>query len=66
MPDSDHCTQFIAIQTSDPSKCEKIKWSSFKKYWSNPPKDKCYLQIAENTWDVSICKNISFGFVYFK
>lgn len=57
-PDSDHCYQFIAVQSSSPEACENIKWTSFKDIWSNPPKDKCYMQIAQNTWDESICDNV--------
>ncbi len=57
-PESDHCFQFIAVQSSDPKACENIKWTKFKDWGSNPPRDKCYLQIAENTWDESICNNI--------
>ncbi len=58
VPDSDHCSQFVAIQSSSPSACENIKWTAFKDSWSNPPKDKCYMQIAINTWDESICNNV--------
>jgi hypothetical protein len=57
-PESDHCFQFIAVQSSSPETCEKIKWTSFKDGWSNPPKDKCYMQIAINSWDESICNSI--------
>ena len=57
-PDSDHCSQFIAIQSSSPDACENIKWTKFKDTWSNPPRDKCYMQIAINTWNESICNNI--------
>lgn len=63
MPESDHCFQFIAVQSSEPSACEKIKWTSFKDWGSNPPRDKCYLQIAENTWDESICNNIKWWYM---
>lgn len=57
-PDSDHCYQFIAVQSSSPEACENIKWTSFKDSWSNPPRDKCYMQIAINTGDESICNNM--------
>ncbi|MDD2871212.1 MAG: hypothetical protein PHS49_04430 [Candidatus Gracilibacteria bacterium] len=60
-PESDHCFQFIAVQSSSPSACENIKGSNFKDTGSNPPKDKCYLQIAINTGDESICNNIKGG-----
>jgi len=62
-PDSDHCYQFMAVQSSAPEACEHIKWESFKDGWSNPPKDKCYMQIAINTGEESICDNIKGGFM---
>nr|MDD3719903.1 hypothetical protein [Candidatus Gracilibacteria bacterium] len=60
-PDSDHCTQFIAVQSGSPSKCESIKGTKFKDTGSNPPKDKCYMQVAINKGDYNICKNIKGG-----
>lgn len=54
-PESDHCYQFIAVQSASASACENIKWTKFKDSWSNPPRDKCYMQIAQNTWDISVC-----------
>ncbi len=60
-PDSDHCYQTAAVQSSSPEKCEKIEWEKFKDAGSNPPQDKCYLQIAENTWDYSVCDKIEWG-----
>lgn len=57
-PDSDHCSQFIAVQSWSAAKCASIKWTKFKGTWSNPPRDKCYLQVAINKWDFNICKNI--------
>ena len=57
-PDSDHCYQFSAVQWWTPSGCAKIKWTKFKWTWSNPPRDKCYLTLAENKKDQTICKNI--------
>ena len=61
MPDSDHCYQFTAVQSGSPSACEKIKWTKFKDTGSNPPRDKCYLQVAINKWDYNICSNIKGG-----
>ncbi len=58
MPDSDHCYQFTAVQSNSPSACEKIKGSKFKDTRSNPPRDKCYLQIALNRGDHTVCNNI--------
>ncbi|MDD3793542.1 MAG: hypothetical protein PHI37_01925 [Candidatus Gracilibacteria bacterium] len=60
-PDSDHCYQFIAVQSSSPEACENIKGTSFKDSGSNPPRDKCYMQIAINTGDESICNNMKEG-----
>lgn len=57
-PETDHCHQFIAIQSSSTDECEKIKWIKFKDGWSNPPKDKCYMQVAINKEDESICNNV--------
>ena len=57
-PETDHCYQFIAIQSNSPEACENIKWTNFKDMWSNPPKDKCYMQIAINSWDESICNKM--------
>ncbi len=58
-PDGDHCNQAAAIQNADPYGCEKIKGEGFK--GSNPPKDKCYLLIAENTGDYDACNFIKGG-----
>lgn len=57
-PDTDHCFQFTAVQWGNPNACNKIKWTKFKDVWSNPPRDKCFLQIAVNKWDYSICNKI--------
>lgn len=59
MPDGDHCYQAAAVQGADPYGCEKIKGEKFE--GSNPPRDKCYLQIAENTGDYDVCKYIKGG-----
>ncbi|OGL74451.1 hypothetical protein A3C96_03315 [Candidatus Uhrbacteria bacterium RIFCSPHIGHO2_02_FULL_60_10] len=55
----DHCYQAAAVQSADPYGCEKVSGEGFK--GSNPPRDKCYLQIAENTGDYEVCKNIKGG-----
>lgn len=57
----DHCLQNAAIQDADASTCEKIKGEDFSDSGSNPPKDKCYLRIAENTGDLSACDKIEGG-----
>lgn len=54
-----HCYQTAAIQQGNSEWCEKINQpEEFKKAWSNPPKDKCYLQIAEKTNDPDVCNKI--------
>ena len=57
--DEGHCYQAAAIQDSEPEKCEEVT-SDFAN--SNPPKDKCYLIIAENTGDPTICDEIVGGY----
>lgn len=57
--DEDHCYQSAAVQKADPYGCEKIEGQGFK--GSNPPRDKCYLMIAENTGDYSACDHIQGG-----
>lgn len=59
LPDSDHCYQAAAMQENDPEGCAKIKGEGFE--GSNPPRDKCYLKIAENTGDLSVCDKIEGG-----
>lgn len=57
----DHCLQNAAVQDANPSGCEKIAGEDFADSGSNPPKDKCYLRIAENTGDLEACENIAGG-----
>jgi len=59
-PDSDHCHQFIAVQSGNSGVCEKIEGKSFE--GQNPPKDKCYLMVAVNKGDYGICDKIQGGF----
>jgi hypothetical protein len=61
MSNGDHCYQNAAVQDADPYGCEKVSGKDFKDTGSNPPRDKCYLQIAENTNDYNVCKNIKGG-----
>lgn len=58
--DETHCYQSSAVQQSDSEKCAKVETSDWPS--SNPPKDKCYLLIAENTGDISACDKIEGGF----
>lgn len=57
--DDTHCYQSAAVQDSDAEKCEKVEAPDWPD--SNPPKDKCYLLIAENTGDASVCDKIVGG-----
>jgi len=59
LPDADHCNQAAAIQEADPYGCDKIEGKGFS--GSNPPRDKCYLLIAENTGDYGACDRIKGG-----
>lgn len=59
--DEDHCYQAAVVQDSDPEDCSKVAGAGFT--GSNPPKDKCFLQIAENTGDPSVCEGIEGGFM---
>ncbi|PIY93516.1 MAG: hypothetical protein COY69_01240 [Candidatus Magasanikbacteria bacterium CG_4_10_14_0_8_um_filter_32_14] len=57
----DHCLQNAAIQDANSGTCEKIEGINFKSAGSNPPQDKCYLRIAENTGDLDACNKIEGG-----
>lgn len=59
-PDSRHCYQDLAVERGDPTLCEKIEAPpGFTK--SNPPKDKCYMMVAESTKDPKHCLNMVGG-----
>jgi len=61
-PDSAHCYQGEAVQAGDADICDNIKVpKEFEKTGSNPPKDKCYLMVAQNTGDYEPCKKIKGG-----
>ncbi len=59
--DGDHCLQAVGSTFGDEFSCDKIKGESFKQYGSNPPKDKCFLQVAEGKQDDSVCEKIKGG-----
>lgn len=61
MDDSDHCYQAAAVQSANPDDCAKVTGEGFS--GSNPPRDKCYLQIAENTGNYDACDRIEGGFM---
>lgn len=57
-----HCYQWFAVQGDSPKTCEKVDpGDKFKPGAGNPPKDKCYLMIAEKTGDVRNCNSIKGG-----
>lgn len=59
--DPDHCLQNAAVQDGDADGCAKVKGEDFESSGSNPPRDKCYLRVAENTGDLSACDKIAGG-----
>jgi hypothetical protein len=62
IPDSAHCYQGAAVDNGDPGDCEKVvQPEKFKDLGSNPPKDKCYLMVAQNTGDLDACDKIAGG-----
>lgn len=57
-----HCFQRAAVMDENPDLCEEIEQpAEWKKAGSNPPKDKCYLMIAEKTGDSTPCSYIVGG-----
>lgn len=59
--DQDVCYQTAAIQESRAELCEKIVGKNFLGASSNPPRDKCYLKIAETSGDLASCNQIKGG-----
>lgn len=60
-PDSKHCYQAEAVSAWDASVCKKIDGKEFKQYKSNPPRDKCYMMVAAQNNDYSLCSKIKWG-----
>lgn len=57
-----HCVQWLAVKGESPDTCAKVDpGDKFKPGAGNPPKDKCYLMIAEKTGDTSSCEKIEGG-----
>ncbi|MFA4930305.1 MAG: hypothetical protein WC570_00345 [Patescibacteria group bacterium] len=57
-----HCFQRAAVFDNDPDLCAEIAQPpEWKDAGSNPPKDKCYLMIAEKTGDSAPCEYIEGG-----
>lgn len=60
--DSPHCYQEAAVGSGEEEDCEKIpQKAEFQGYGSNPPKDKCYLMIASNKGDPTVCDSVQGG-----
>lgn len=59
-PDSKHCYQGLAVDEQDPKHCDKIKAPEGYKT-SNPPKDKCYMMVAEASDNVGLCSRMKGG-----
>jgi hypothetical protein len=61
---SAHCIQKIAVETENPELCESIPlMEKFGPADGNPPKDKCFLLIAEKTGNSSLCNRIDGGLI---
>lgn len=57
-----HCFQGEAVDAGDADECAKVTQpADFKSVGSNPPKDKCYMMVAENTGDLEACNKIKGG-----
>ena len=61
LPDSDHCFQNAGMQTGEVAECEKIAGTKFKGTGSNPPRDKCVMNVAANTYNYDLCKQCKGG-----
>ncbi len=59
--DTAHCFQWIAVQNSNTDECEKVQSENWAGTGQNPPKDKCYLMIAEKEGDPLPCDKIEGG-----
>jgi len=60
--DSAHCVQWMAVQDENPDGCDNVPLKKdFEGTGSNPPKDKCYLMVAEKSGDPSPCDRIQGG-----
>lgn len=58
--DSSHCYQEAAVASGQADECDKVTQpADFGS--SNPPKDKCYLMVAENTGDPTACDKVAGG-----
>jgi len=61
--DPGHCYQNEAVTEGNAAACDKVTLpKDMKGSLSNPPKDKCYLMVADNTDDPKTCDNIKGGF----
>ncbi len=58
--DDVHCYQEVAVSSGDADECDKVpQKEGFTT--SNPPQDKCYMMVAENTGDPTACNNMKGG-----
>lgn len=57
---TDHCYQWLSVKLGETDGCDKIPGTGFT--GQNPPKDKCYLMVAEKNVDPEPCANIEGGF----
>jgi hypothetical protein len=61
-PDSVHCYQEAAVASGDDDECAKVpQHPDYKSAGSNPPQDKCYMMVAQNTGDLSACDKMKGG-----
>ncbi|MBP9864646.1 hypothetical protein KBC54_04330 [Patescibacteria group bacterium] len=57
-----HCTQEAAVQSDTVENCDKVaQKEEFKKFGSNPPRDKCVVMVAANTEDPAKCDKVKGG-----
>ncbi|MDP2690805.1 MAG: MFS transporter [bacterium] len=60
--DPTHCYQESAVGSGESENCDTMPQSpDFE--GSNPPKDKCYVMVAQNTGDPTACDKIAGGFM---
>ena len=60
--DAAHCNQEAAVEANNEKDCDKVaQKEEFKKFDSNPPRDKCIIMIAANSEDPSKCNAIKGG-----
>ena len=64
LSDSTHCPQEVAVSGGEADNCAKVQQpEQFKDVGSNPPQDKCYLMVAQNTGNLDACNKIKGGWM---